>query len=75
MYKVITNTSIDQLSEDVNVALINGYMPIGGITPVYHKDDSLLIYNLNTVDFNSEHYNQAITFMQTLYKPQTKELL
>ena len=74
MYEVIYNSSIDQLLEDVNDALINGYIPIGGITPVYHED-SLLTYELNAVDFNSEEYNQAITFMQTLYKPQTKELL
>lgn len=74
MYKVIYNTSLKNLLDEVNEAIANGYTPIGGITTIYHKD-KLLEYKLNVVDFNSESYNQYITFMQTLYKPQTKELL
>ena len=74
MYEVIYNSNLQSLLDEVNEAVDIGYIPIGGITPVYHKD-KLIDYKLNVVDFNSESYNQYITFMQTLYKPQTKELL
>lgn len=74
MYEIICNSILKNLLDEVNEAIANGYTPVGGITPVYHKD-KLLEYKLNVVDFNSEKFNQYVTFMQTLYKPQTKELL
>lgn len=74
MYEVIYNTTLKNLLDKVNKAVANGYTPIGGITHVYHKHQFAVDLN-NYVDFNDPNYKQNITFMQTLYKPQTKELL
>ena len=74
MYEVIYNSSLKNLLDEVNEAVADGYTPIGGITPIYHKNQ-LALYSSNNVDFNDSRVLQNITFMQTLYKPQTKELL
>lgn len=74
MYEVIYASTIERLLKEVNTACLDGYRPIGGITPVYHRE-SLPFDSQVEVDFNSKTYYQNVTFMQTLYKPQTKELL
>lgn len=73
MYEVIYASTIERLLEKVR--LLDDYIPTGGIVPVYHKGESFSTTSYVEIDFNSKTYYQNVTFMQTLYKPQTKELL
>lgn len=73
MYKVITARYLKLLTTEANLLISQGYLPLGGVTTVATKHE-FTHEGKAIVDFCSSTNNMLITFMQTFYKPQSKDL-
>jgi hypothetical protein len=73
LFQVITARHLVDLIQEANLLISKGYTPLGGVTSVTTEES--LDYGCNLhVDYNSTRNYMKITFMQTFYKPQIKDL-
>ena len=72
MYRVATAVYLKDLVDQANLLISQGYTPLGGITAVSSTSE-VSHRSRPSVRFTSQDYT-VITFLQTFYKPQIKDL-
>ena len=72
MYRVATAVYLKDLVDQANLLISQGYIPLGGITTVSSTSE-VSHMRRPSVRFTS-HDLTVITFLQTFYKPQIKDL-